>query len=243
MARGRGDGRVRGCHIRDGGVRRPCAGTHRDRAGDHQGGPDQKSRGPAIGLPACPDPWLEDQWIAEQRQQRGQVGQRKQSRTGYARAEPGHTSSAPPEWWRIAGHRAGQRSAPTLRARPARGWWKPGQRAQSRRVLAERWAVWPLPPAPGPPPRRVAGARTAQWRSGLRRRSPAAARIGRYTRQVIHTPAEPPNCGSSSLAIMGCTRNSRNEPQKMVSANSCDMAPESASDVASPATQQGTHTG
>jgi hypothetical protein len=34
--------------------------------------------------------------------------------------------------------------------------------------------------------------------------------------QVTQTPAEPPNLGSSALAMMGCTENSRTELQQMV---------------------------
>jgi hypothetical protein len=35
---------------------------------------------------------------------------------------------------------------------------------------------------------------------------------------VVHTAAEPPNHGRICLAMIGCTRNSRNDERKMVAA-------------------------
>jgi hypothetical protein len=35
---------------------------------------------------------------------------------------------------------------------------------------------------------------------------------------VVHTAAEPPNHGRICLAMIGCTRNSRNDDRKMVAA-------------------------
>ena len=37
--------------------------------------------------------------------------------------------------------------------------------------------------------------------------------------QVFQTAGDPPNCGSTILAIIGCTQNSRNAPRKAVVAN------------------------
>jgi hypothetical protein len=42
--------------------------------------------------------------------------------------------------------------------------------------------------------------------------------LWKKTRQVVHTPAEPPNQGRICLAMIGCTRNSRNDERKIVAA-------------------------
>ena len=47
---------------------------------------------------------------------------------------------------------------------------------------------------------------------------PASSTLWKKTRQVVHTPAEPPNHGRICLAMIGCTRNSRNDERKIVAA-------------------------
>jgi hypothetical protein len=42
--------------------------------------------------------------------------------------------------------------------------------------------------------------------------------LWKKTRQVVHTAAEPPNHGRICLAMIGWTRNSRNEERKIVPA-------------------------
>ena len=42
--------------------------------------------------------------------------------------------------------------------------------------------------------------------------------LWKKTRHVVHTPAEPPNQGRICLAMIGWTRNSRNDDRKIVPA-------------------------
>jgi hypothetical protein len=42
--------------------------------------------------------------------------------------------------------------------------------------------------------------------------------LWKNTRHVVHTPAEPPNHGRICFAMIGWTRNSRNDDRKIVAA-------------------------
>lgn len=53
---------------------------------------------------------------------------------------------------------------------------------------------------------------------------PAKSADWKNIRQVVDTPAAPPNPGRICLAIRGCTRNSRNVDRKTVAANSGTVA-------------------